>query len=159
MQYLPFILITFFATTISAQTWQTDKAKVESNGCLTYKEDESKNRIPDFSHAGYKGGGVAIPYLEVKQIISSVNGDNTTNIQNAINAVSALTPDANGFRGAVLLNAGRYPVSGQLFIHTSGVVLRGISDGRDNQDTTIIYGTGNSPAQRDLIILGGGTNT
>lgn len=159
MKYLPFILITLFTTSLSAQTWQTDKAKLESNGCLSYEEDADKNRIPNFSHAGYKGGGVAIPTITVMETISPINGDNTTNIQNAIDAVSALTPDANGFRGAVLLNAGRYPVSGQLFVHTSGVVLRGISDGRDSQDTTIIYGTGNTPEQRDLIVLGGGTNT
>jgi hypothetical protein len=33
--------------------------------------------------------------------------------------------DANGFRGAVFLNAGTYNVNSPIFIRTSGVVLRG----------------------------------
>src|SRR4030095_17271817 len=53
-------------------------------------------------------------------------GDNTANIQNAINQVSAMPLDANGFRGAVLLTAGTYPCSNTITIGASGVVLRGV---------------------------------
>lgn len=149
----------FFAQTLIAQTWQTNKAKTESNGCLSYEEDANKNRIPNFSHAGYKGGGVAIPFIASKIEISPINGDNTSHIQDAIDAVSAMPLDANGFRGAVFLNEGQYEVAGQLKIQTSGVVLRGNGDGRENQEATVIYGTGNTPVQRNLITLGGGSNT
>ena len=121
------------------QTWETDRARLQPDGSLTYQEDENRNRIPDFSHAGYRGGGVAIPDIPVRAIISPIDGDNTSHIQDAIDAVSAMDADSEGFRGAVLLEAGRYPVSGQLFVHTSGVVLRGIGDGRDTRDTTVIY--------------------
>jgi len=83
------------------------------------------NQIPDFSNAGYKGGGVKIPDLPVVETVSAIDGDNRKLIQDAIDRVSARTPDANGFRGAVLLKAGVYPVEGSLLIRTSGVVLRG----------------------------------
>lgn len=142
-----------------SQTWETDLARVQSDGSLTYQEDSERNRIPDFSNAGYKGGGVSIPSVETRLTISPIDGDNTQHIQDAIDAVSGMELDSGGFRGAVLLEGGRYPVSGQIYVHTSGVVLRGYSDGRDSQDTTIIYGTGNIPVQRDLIILGGGDET
>ena len=141
------------------QTWETDRARLQPDGSLTYQEDENRNRIPDFSHAGYRGGGVAIPDIPVRATLSPIDGDNTSHIQDAIDAVSAMDADSEGFRGAVLLEAGRYPVSGQLFVHTSGVVLRGIGDGRDTRDTTVIYGTGDVPHQRDLIVMGGGEET
>ena len=141
------------------QTWETDRARLQPDGSLTYQEDENRNRIPDFSHAGYRGGGVAIPDIPVRATLSPIDGDNTSHIQDAIDAVSAMDANSEGFRGAVLLEAGRYPVSGQIFVHTSGVVLRGIGDGRDTRDTTVIYGTGDVPHQRDLIVMGGGEET
>jgi len=42
--------------------------------------------------------------------VTPVAGDNVSNIQTAINYVSALPLDANGFRGAVLLSNGRVSV-------------------------------------------------
>ena len=39
--------------------------------------------------------------------------------------MQALPLDGNGFRGAVLLTAGNYPILDQLHITASGVVLRG----------------------------------
>ncbi len=100
-----------------------------SDGRLHYKTDSNGNRILDYSYAGYQGGGVPLPLVPVAQTISPVSGDNTAHIQTAIDAVSALTPDANGFRGAVLLQAGTYDVSGTLHINAGGVVLRGSGSG------------------------------
>src|SRR5215475_472267 len=97
------------------------------NGTLVYNtyanqgESNSVNRIPDFSFCGYKGGGAAIPFVNVKRTISPVSGDNTQNIQSAIDFVSGLPVDANGFRGAVFLNAGTYNVNSPIFIRASGV--------------------------------------
>jgi PKD repeat protein len=160
MKHILYLILCLFVTNIiCGQTWETDRAKLQSDGSLTYSEDTDRNRIPDFSHAGYRSGGVAIPDVPVRQTITPIEGDNTTHIQAAIDAVSALDQDSDGFRGAVLLEAGRYSVSGQIFIHTDGVVLRGIGDGRDTQDSTVIFGTGNIPNQRDLIVIGGGSET
>ena len=95
-----------------------------TDGKLVYVADSLGNKIPDFSNAGYKGGGVPIPYVANKQTVWPVPGDNSANIQAAIDKVSALTPDASGFRGAVLLKMGIYGLEKPLIIKASGIVLR-----------------------------------
>ena len=96
-----------------------------SDGRLVYVADSLGNKIPDFSNAGYKGGGVPIPYVAIKEIVWPVLGDNSGNIQAAIDRVSALPLDASGFRGAVLLKMGEYELEKPIYIKASGVVLRG----------------------------------
>lgn len=95
------------------------------DGKLAYVADSLGNKIPDFSNAGYKGGGVAIPFVPVKITVWPVAGDNSTSIQAAIDKVSILAPDASGFRGAVLLKVGTYSLEKPITIRASGVVLRG----------------------------------
>ena len=94
-------------------------------GKLTYTPDELGNRIPDFSYCGYKASEQAIPNVPVKVVVPVVKGDATLRIQSALDYVATLPADANGFRGAVLLQKGNYEVFGQLRITASGVVLRG----------------------------------
>jgi hypothetical protein len=108
------------------------------------------NQIPDFSNAGYKGGGVRIPDLPVRETLTAVQGDCRQLIQDAIDRVSALAPDANGYRGAVLLKAGIYPVEGSLMISASGVVLRG--EGNLVNGTVLIA---TQKTQYNLIVLQG----
>ena len=106
---------------------------------LVYVPDEQGNTVIDSSHAGYSGGGVAIPSIPVRETIWPVAGDNTENIQAAINKVAARALDAGGFRGAVLLKGGYYRMATPVKIEASGVVLRGEGMG----DTgTILIGTG-----------------
>src|SRR4051794_31623620 len=108
------------------------------DGKLVYVPDQQGNTIHDCSHAGYRGGGVAIPTVAVKETIWPVLGDNTANIQAAIDKVSAMPLDKNGFRGAVLLRAGYYKMATGVTVKASGVVLRGEGMG----DTgTILIGT------------------
>lgn len=95
------------------------------DGKLVYVADSLGNKIPDFSNAGYKGGGVPIPYVAIKETVWPVLGDNSEIIQAAIDRVSALPVDASGFRGAVLLKMGIYNLENPLYIKASGVVLRG----------------------------------
>jgi hypothetical protein len=110
-------------------------------GKLTYTPDSLGNRIPDFSFCGYKASEQAIPNVEVKVVVPVTKGDATLRIQSALDYVAALPVDANGFRGAVLLQKGTYEVFGQLRITASGVVLRG--SGMNANGTTIIgAGTG-----------------
>src|SRR5688572_3360245 len=78
------------------------------DGKLVYVPDEHGNTILDSSHAGYGGGGVSIPTVPVKETIWPVAGDNTSNVQAAIDKVSAIPLDRSGFSGAVLLRAGYY---------------------------------------------------
>jgi hypothetical protein len=117
-------------------------------------ESNAVNRLPDFSYCGYKGGGVAIPTVPTVVTIYPGTGDDTALIQAAINTASARTPDGNGFRGAVLLKAGRYQVASTLNITASGVVLRG-----EGQDTlgTVLEAT--THADYDVIVVGSGTAT
>jgi hypothetical protein len=106
----------------------------DPNGKLVYKTLPTGDRIMDFSFAGYMAGGVSIPSVSVQQTIAPSGTDDTAAIQSAIDAVSAL-PLSNGFRGAVVLQAGSYSVSTPLSISASGVVVRGAGSGANG--TTI----------------------
>lgn len=98
-------------------------------GKLVYRTTPRGDRIIDFSHAGYMGGGVALPSVPVaKTVLPSDGKDDTGQIQNAIDEASAL-PVRNGFRGAVLLAPGEFVCSRTLYIQASGVVLRGSGSG------------------------------
>ncbi|MFC0775242.1 DUF6298 domain-containing protein [Terrimonas alba] len=109
------------------------------NSHLSYTTDSLGNRVPDFSYCGYKASEQPIPNVEVKVIVPVRKGDATLRIQSALDYVASLPVDANGFRGAVLLQKGTYEVYGQLRITTSGVVLRGSGV---NATTIVGAGTG-----------------
>ncbi|MBI3110362.1 MAG: hypothetical protein HYZ01_02215 [Ignavibacteriales bacterium] len=108
-------------------------------GKLVYKSTARGDRIMDFSHAGYGGGGVALPRVGVKRVVKPSGGEDTAIIQEAIDAVSAM-PLEQGFRGAVLLAPGIYNTSGTITISTSGVVLRG--SGAEGETTSTIKMSG-----------------
>ena len=101
-----FVLIILFASIVALKAQDlpptTSLVYPGTDGKLVYVTDSLGNKIPDFSNAGYKGGGVSIPYVAVKETVWPVLGDNADNIQAAIDRVSALPLDVNGFRGAVL---------------------------------------------------------
>jgi len=124
-----FVLLILFVSrlVLSAQDLPPSTTLVYpgTNGKLVYIADSLGNKIPDFSNAGYKGGGVAIPYVAIKETVWPTLGDNSVNIQAAIDRVSAMTPDASGFRGAVLLKMGTYNLEKPIYIKTSGIILRG----------------------------------
>jgi hypothetical protein len=111
-----------------ALTWKSKYAYLNAQGKLTYLTDNEGNRIPDFGYVGYNYGE-PLPSVAVKKTISPVSGDNTSHIQNAVNAVGALPKDANGFRGAVLLKAGTYSTSNPVYVSHDGVVIRGEGSG------------------------------
>ncbi|MGE4488010.1 MAG: FN3 associated domain-containing protein [Kiritimatiellales bacterium] len=125
---------------------------VKGNGPLAYPPfDDRGSRVPDFSYCGYMGGGITLPNVPVKVILEpdSESADDRARIQAAIDQVSGMPMDENGFRGAVLLKKGEYRLSAvssslndwhphsldenkySLLIAVSGVVLRGEGDGPD----------------------------
>jgi len=140
-----------------SQSWQSKIVSTGTDGRLVYNADGEGNRIPDFSYAGYKNGGVPIPRIAVVDSVGPIAGDNTASIQAAINRVAARSLDAQGFRGALFLKAGRYSVSRTIYLNASGVVLRGAGDGDDSLANTIIYATGDSVSQITVLVAGGGT--
>jgi len=118
---------------------------VGSSGRLHYAlyaergSDSPDSIVPDFSRAGYHGGGIALPApdsLPVRAMLSpSSSGDDYARIQQAIDTISARAPDARGIRGVVLLKRGRYTLSKGLLIRSGGVILRG--EGRGDNGTVI----------------------
>lgn len=121
------------------ENWNSSIIYKGDDGSLIYHSDENGNRIPDFSHAGYRGGGVDLPEIPVKITLDpSDTGDDTQQIQQALDNVGALEPGDNGHRGAVLLNPGNYHISSRIIIKQSGVVLRGSGDETDPSQNTII---------------------
>jgi hypothetical protein len=145
------VLVCFDA--IRAQRPVTSKwVYPDAKGRLQYSADARGNRIMDFSHAGYKGGGVRIPDVGVALTVKPAAGDNTPQIQAAIDDVSKRAPDANGFRGAVLLEPGTYDVAANLRIAASGVVLRGSGSGVNG---TVLRVTG--APHRVFTVGGAGT--
>ena len=123
------------------------------NGRLSYTPDSIGNRIPDFSYCGYKASEEAIPNIPAKVVVPAKTGDATARIQAAIEYVSNLPLDKNGFRGAVLLLPGKHEVYGQLKISASGVVLRG---GGINAKGTQLTGAGTT--RETLIRVSGEKN-
>jgi len=101
---------------------------INSKGSLEYKKTEKGDRIMDFSHAGYMGGGVAIPEVPVKKTINPSGADDTDAIQRAIDEISSM-PLSGKFRGAVLLAPGIFNITRPITITQSGVVLRGSGSG------------------------------
>jgi hypothetical protein len=128
-----------------AQT--TTLISVGGDGRLVYTADARGNVVPDFSAVGYKNSEAAIPTVPVVLTVSAVAGDNTANVQNAIDTVAALPIQPDGFRGAILFGAGTYNINSEITISDSGIVLRGIGT------STEFVATGT--VQYDLIIVGG----
>ena len=128
--------------------------QISAQGRLQYVPDAQGNTVPDFSTVGYRNGEMAVPTVPVAVTIGPVTGDNQARIQAAIDLVSAMPLDANGFRGAVLLTAGLYGVNGPLVVRTSGVVLRGQGTGPTGttllatlrQQYTLVSFTGAAPS-------------
>jgi hypothetical protein len=117
--------------------WQSECVSYGSDGRLTYTSVE-KNRIPDYSFAGYRYGEEDLPDVPEVASIKPVSGDNTEHIQKALDAVGARKPDAKGIRGALVLKPGVYEIRGTIHVNKSGVVLRGSGDGTNADKDTIL---------------------
>ena len=126
---------------------------VDRGGCLGYSHDGNGNRLPDFSHAGYRGGGVPLPFVARERgsvlLAPGKSGDDTPTIQAAIDAAGARTPDASGFRGVVELSSGTFSLRGSLRLMQSGVVLRG--QGASGPRATMLRAVG---VARPVLIVG-----
>jgi hypothetical protein len=139
-------------TTYKKDGWQSKLVTLNADGSLTYNPDEQGNTLPDFSRVGYHEGDKEIPTIPVVATVTApAQGNGTQVIQDAINEVAKMKPDANGYRGAVLLKKGIYKIPDSLRISASGVVLRG--EGSSAKDGTVIIATGKG--QRTLLHVSG----
>ncbi len=150
LKYIPALLIICIAYSVGAQSnWSSEYVYFGNGGTLSYTPDEEGNIIPDFSHVGYKYGDEPIPDVPVAVEVSPVEGEDGATIQAAIESLYDVEPDANGFRGAVLLKSGEYQVEGQLTITQSGIVVKG--EGNDDEGT-VVWATGTD--DRSLVVAG-----
>lgn len=143
-----FLVLLFPLKECTAQT--TSLVSVDTNGKLIYTPDSKGNVVPDFSGVGYRNSESPIPTVTVVKTVNAVLGDNLANIQNAINEVSLITPDTNGFRGTILFKAGTYNISNSITISASGIVLRG--EGFDGTGTNFVA---TKTTQHNLINFAG----
>jgi len=137
LKYWAFAIALLFIISSCAQSQPISSSPIEisKDGKLTYTPDANGDRVPDFSYCGYMASELPIPDVPVKVIVPAMKGDATEKIQSAIDYVSSLPFDKQGFRGAVLLEKGTFEIAGGLTIRTSGVVLRGT--GSDSAGTIL----------------------
>src|ERR1700730_4665475 len=96
-----------------------------ADGKLVYKSTPRGDRILDYSFAGYRSGGVALPDVPVvKTLAPSGAEDDSAAIQSALDEISA-RPMKDGFRGTLLLQPGVFNCARPIVIKSAGVVLRG----------------------------------
>lgn len=108
---------------------QLDQNKLTYIAYANKGQTNAVNVIPDFSACGYKKGGVVLPSVETVMTLKPKTGDCREMIQQAINELSARSPDKNGFRGGLLLKKGVYHVDGLLKIEAGGIIVRGEGSG------------------------------
>jgi len=113
--------------------------------------------VPDFSYAGYKDGGVALPTeasIPVRLTLEpDGEADDHARIQAAIDKLSTMPADSRGIRGALLLKAGEWQVSTPLELSASGVIIRGEGQGEDG---TVILATSKDEKDTLLYVRGEG---
>lgn len=121
----------------------------DADGKLTYQPFTDRGDvIIDYSYSGYRASEQPIPDVprvgHARERVDPLLGeavpdgtmaypkgpDSRERIQAALDAVAAMEPMENGYRGAVVLNRGTYYLEGGLTL-ASGVVLRGRSDDPD----------------------------
>lgn len=140
-----------FSALAHTKTTPASPVHITDQGTLQYTPYPNGDRVPDYSFAGYRASEVPLPHVEAKVVVAPTAGDQTARIQAAIDYVATLKPDAEGFRGAVLLQPGQYLVEGTLWIRHSGIVLRG-----SGREATKLVAAGNADKGSLIKIMGGG---
>lgn len=143
-------------TTLAQTPWHSAHVFPGADGFLQYAEDDERNRIPDFSHAGAYAGERAIPDVPAVDTIGPVPGDNTAHLQAAFDAMADREPGIDGFRGAIFLRPGVYRVNSRIEQEASGVVIRGSGSGLDSASATILRAEGPDFGNKTVLEIGGG---
>src|SRR5215207_1165818 len=135
---------------LTAQSNKNTSPVIATKEGLQSSMDALGNSVPDFSYAGYASGGEPIPDVPVRVVVPLSKGDATSRIQFALDYVASLPVNAAGWRGAVLLEKGRYEITGGLRMNASGVILRGSGAGVNG---TVLFAKGNG--RETLIRIAG----
>lgn len=105
-----------------------------ADGKLAYAATQTGDHIVDFSYAGYRGGGVALPDAAVAETLAPSGTDDTAALQAALNRVAAISAKS-GTPHALLLAPGTFSLNAPVNISASNLVLRG--SGRDKTTITL----------------------
>ena len=118
-----------------------------------------RSRLPDFSFAGYHAGEKPIPDVAVKSSIKDFGAqgdgvaDDTAAFQRALASVN---------KGAIVIPAGRYRITGALTIQKPGLVLRGAGEGQTtlyfDKSLEALLGVGKVPYWGGLLDVHGEIN-
>lgn len=122
--------------------------QMDASGKIMYIPDYKGNQVMDYSSVGYKNGGAELPNVPVRIRVSPLadpSMDAWQTIQDAIDYVSALPVQSDGYRGTVYLEEGIFRISKPLTVTSSGVVIRGAGPGT----ATPVVGDGSSGAPFD----------
>ena len=99
-----------------------------ADGRLAYATTSTGDHIVDFSYAGYRGGGVALPDAPVVETLAPSGADDTAALQAALDRAGVAAAKSNAPK-ALLLAPGIFHLSAAVNISASNLVLRG--SGRD----------------------------
>jgi hypothetical protein len=127
------VLATLCALATSTHTADTagpysQWVRLNADGKLAYAATPTGDHIVDFSYAGYRGGGVALPNAPVAETLAPSGADDTGALQSALDRVAAISAKSQTPQ-ALLLAPGTFRLSGPVNLSMSNVVLRG--SGRD----------------------------
>lgn len=123
--YIVIVFIMFPALSFAQAKAKPLPSLQAKSGKLVYNADTKGNRVLDYSYCGYQSSETTIPNVQARVFVKPTIGDNSAQIQRAIDYVSSLPLNRDGFRGAVLLQNGTYELHQPIRIAASGVVLRG----------------------------------
>jgi hypothetical protein len=134
-----FVTATLCALAVSAHPSDTagpysQWVRPNADGKLAYAATPSGDHIVDFSYAGYRGGGVALPDAPVAETLAPSGADDTTVLQSALDRVAAVAAKS-GTPQALLLAPGTFHLNAAMKISASNLVLRG--SGRDKTTVTL----------------------
>lgn len=125
---------------------------------LSYAAPKKEVYIPmDFSTCGYHASEQAIPNVPA---VYTIPASNPEYIQQAIDKLSSQKLNKQGFRGAILLQAGEYHITSPLRISVSGIIIRGagksatkiVKEGVDRGAAIYIEG-GKSVLSKDTLFV------
>lgn len=133
------IAATLCALAVSSHTSETPGrysqwVRPNADGKLAYATTPTGDHIVDFSYAGYRGGGVALPDAPVAETLTPSGADDTAALQSALDRVAARAAKTNSPQ-ALLLAPGTFRLSAPVNIAASNLVLRG--SGRDKTIVTL----------------------
>ncbi len=94
-------ILIIVCNTKGQQVWNSKYVQVLPDGGLRYLADSLGNTIPDFSGVGYRKNRSVWPVIPVAKTVQPNGIDDLKVIQSAIDEISALPLDKDGFRGAL----------------------------------------------------------